>query len=222
MGRLRTISYVDPADADKPKSPAGDGLPRQAALAVRTGGQILVDQLEQNEVELAFCVPGESYLPVLDALLDSPIRLISARHEASAANMAEAYGKLTGRPGVCLVTRGPGATHASVGVHTAWQDSTPMLLLVGQVPRGHLGREAFQEMDFGALFGSTAWVGQADSAARPPELVSRAFSATLSGRPARPSSLFRRTCCSRSPTSRMPGGHGDATVTRGGRPRTRS
>jgi acetolactate synthase I/II/III large subunit len=150
---------------------------------MRTGGHILVDQLEQNEVELAFCVPGESYLPVLDALLDSPIRLISARHEASAANMAEAYGKLTGRPGVCLVTRGPGATHASVGVHTARQDSTPMLLLVGQVPRAHLGREAFQEMDFGALFGSTAWVGQADSAERLPELVSRAFSATLSGRP---------------------------------------
>jgi acetolactate synthase-1/2/3 large subunit len=151
---------------------------------VRSGGRILVDQLELNGVDLAFCVPGESYLPVLDALHDSPIRLISARHEASAANMAEAYGKLTGRPGVCLVTRGPGATHACVGVHTADQDSTPMLLLVGQVPKGHLGREAFQEMDFEAFFGSTArWVGQAESAERLPELVARALDAAVSGRP---------------------------------------
>jgi acetolactate synthase I/II/III large subunit len=150
---------------------------------VRTGGQILVDALEANGVDLAFCVPGESYLPVLDALHDSPIRLISARHEASAANMAEAYGKLTGRPGICIVTRGPGATHASVGVHTAWQDSTPMLLLVGQVPREALGREAFQEIDYGAFFGSTAWVAQAESAVGLPKLVSEAIAATLSARP---------------------------------------
>jgi acetolactate synthase I/II/III large subunit len=150
---------------------------------MRTGGQILVDALEANGVQIAFCVPGESYLPVLDALHDSPVRLISARHEASAANMAEAYGKLTGRPGVCIVTRGPGATQASVGVHTARQDSTPMLLLVGQVPRSHLGREAFQELDFGAFFGSTAWVAQAESAAGLPELVAQAIAATLSGRP---------------------------------------
>ena len=106
---------------------------------MRSGGRALVDQLELHGVELAFCVPGESYLPVLDALHDSPIRLISCRHEAAAANMAEAYGKLTGRPGICFVTRGPGATHASVGVHTADQDSTPMILFVGQVPRGHAG-----------------------------------------------------------------------------------
>src|SRR5881409_1280855 len=92
----------------------------------RTGGQILVDQLALHGVELAFGVPGESYLAVLDALHDAPLRLIVTRHEAGAANMAEAYGKLTGRPGVCLVTRGPGATHASVGVHTAFQDSTPI------------------------------------------------------------------------------------------------
>ncbi len=150
---------------------------------MRSGGQILVDALEANGVDLAFCVPGESYLPILDALHHSPIRLISARHEASAANMAEAYGKLTGRPGICLVTRGPGATHASVGVHTAWQDSTPFLLLVGQVPRGMLGREAFQEMDYSAVFGSTAWVRQAESAAGLPELVAEALTATLSGRP---------------------------------------
>jgi acetolactate synthase-1/2/3 large subunit len=151
---------------------------------VRSGGRILVDQLELNGVGVAYCVPGESYLPILDALHDSPIRLISARHEASASNMAEAYGKLTGRPGVCFVTRGPGATHASVGVHTAAQDSTPMVLLVGQVPRPVLGREAFQEMDYGAFFGSTVrWVGQADSADRIPELMAHAFSAALSGRP---------------------------------------
>ena len=150
----------------------------------RSGGRILVDQLELNGVGLVSCVPGESYLPVLDALYDSPIRLISCRHEGAAANMAEACGKLTGRPGVCVVTRGPGATHASVGVHTAAQDSTPLLLLVGQVPREMLGREAFQEMDYQAVFGSVAkWVGQADEAERIPELVSRAFAAMLSGRP---------------------------------------
>jgi acetolactate synthase I/II/III large subunit len=150
----------------------------------RTGGRILVDQLELNGVGLVSCVPGESYLAVLDALHDSPIRLISCRHEGAAANMAEAWGKLTGRPGVCLVTRGPGATHASVGVHTAAQDSTPLLLLVGQVPRGMLGREAFQELDYEAFFGSVAkWVGQADDVERIPELVARAFSAMLSGRP---------------------------------------
>ena len=150
----------------------------------RNGGRILVDQLELNGVGLVSCVPGESYLAVLDALHDSPIRLISCRHEGAAANMAEACGKLTGRPGVCLVTRGPGATHASVGVHTAAQDSTPLLLLVGQVPREMLGREAFQEMDYEALFGSVAkWVGQAEAADQIPELVSRAFAAMLSGRP---------------------------------------
>jgi acetolactate synthase-1/2/3 large subunit len=150
----------------------------------RTGGRILVDQLELNGVGLVSCVPGESYLAVLDALHDSPIRLIACRHEGAAANMAEAWGKLTGRPGVCIVTRGPGATHASVGVHTAAQDSTPLLLLVGQVPLSMLGREAFQEMDYEKLFGSVAkWVGQADDVERIPELVSRAFAAMLSGRP---------------------------------------
>ena len=108
--------------------------------APRTGGQLVVDQLVIHGVDLVFCVPGESYLAVLDALHDSPIRLVSCRHEAAAANMAEAYGKLTGRPGICLVTRGPGSTHASVGVHIASQDSTPMILLVGQVPREFRGR----------------------------------------------------------------------------------
>jgi len=151
---------------------------------MRSGGQILVDQLELHGVDTAFCVPGESYLAVLDALYDSPIRLVVCRHEAGAANMAEAYGKLTERPGVCLVTRGPGATHASVGVHTAFQDSTPMLLLVGQVARSMLGREAFQELDYGLVFGSMAkWASQIDSAERVPELVARAFAVATSGRP---------------------------------------
>jgi acetolactate synthase-1/2/3 large subunit len=150
----------------------------------RTGGRILVDQLELNGVELAFCLPGESFLSVLDALYDSPIRLVSCRHEQGAANAAEAYGKLTGRPGVCIVTRGPGATQAAVGVHTARQDSTPMLLLVGQVPRAFRGREAWQELDYERAFGSiakAAW--EVDAAERIPEHVARAFTVALSGRP---------------------------------------
>jgi acetolactate synthase-1/2/3 large subunit len=152
----------------------------------RTGGQVLVDQLELHGVQHAFCVPGESYLPVLDALHDANIRLVSCRHEAAAANMAEAYGKLTGRPGVCLVTRGPGATHASVGVHIASQDSTPMIVLVGQVPTASLGRDAFQELDYPHAFGGLGlakWVSEADAPERLPELVSRAFSVAASGRP---------------------------------------
>jgi acetolactate synthase-1/2/3 large subunit len=152
----------------------------------RTGGQVLVDQLEVHGVRHAFCVPGESYLPVLDALHDAAIRLVSCRHEAAAANMAESYGKLTGRPGVCLVTRGPGATHASVGVHIASQDSTPMILLVGQVPRASRGRDAFQELDYPHAFGGLGlakWVAEADTAERLPELVARAFSVALAGRP---------------------------------------
>jgi acetolactate synthase I/II/III large subunit len=150
----------------------------------RSGGQVLVDQLVLHGTELAFGVPGESYLAVLDALHDAPLRLVVTRHEGGAANMAEAYGKLTGRPGVCLVTRGPGATHASNGVHTAFQDSTPMLLLVGQVARDTLGREAFQELDYRAVFGSMAkWATQIDSAERVPEIVARAFAVATSGRP---------------------------------------
>jgi acetolactate synthase I/II/III large subunit len=151
---------------------------------MRTGGRILVDQLELNGADLAFCLPGESFLPVLDALYDSPVRLVSCRHEQGAANAAEAYGKLTGRPGICLVTRGPGATQAAVGVHTARQDSTPMLLLVGQVPRGFRGREAWQELDYAETFGGiaeAAW--EIDAAERIPEHVARAYSLALSGRP---------------------------------------
>jgi acetolactate synthase I/II/III large subunit len=150
----------------------------------RTGGQVLVSALEQNGVDVAFCLPGESFLPVLDALYDSPIRLVSSRHEQGASNAAEAYGKLTGRPGVCLVTRGPGATQAAVGVHTAKQDSTPMLLLVGQVPRAFRGREAWQELDYERVFGGiakAAW--EVDRADRMPEHVHEAFSVALAGRP---------------------------------------
>ena len=121
---------------------------------------------------------------MLDALRDTPIRLVVARHEAGAANMAEAYGKLTGRPGVCFVTRAPGATHAATGVFTSFQDSTPLVLFVGQVPRAHLGREAFQELDYEAAFGSYAKaVVQADVAERLPELIARAFHTAAAGRP---------------------------------------
>jgi acetolactate synthase-1/2/3 large subunit len=150
----------------------------------RTGGQLLVDQLLVHGADVAFGVPGESYLPVLDALRDSPLRYVICRHEGGAANMADAYGKLTGRPGICLVTRGPGAMHASVGVHTAFQDSTPLILLVGQVSREMLGREAFQEVDFERMFAPLAkWAAQIDDAALIPETVARAFRVATSGRP---------------------------------------
>jgi len=153
---------------------------------VRSGGQLLADQLALHAVELAFCVPGESYLALLDGLYShrSTLRVITCRHEAAAANAADAYGKLTGRPGVCMVTRGPGATHASTGVHTAMQDSTPMVLLVGQVPRAHRGREAFQEVDYEQLFGHLAkWVYEIDRPERIPEIVARAFATAVAGRP---------------------------------------
>jgi acetolactate synthase-1/2/3 large subunit len=150
----------------------------------RTGARILVDQLVVHGVDTASCIPGESYIAVLDALRDAPIRLLVARHEAGAANMAEAYGKLTGRPGVCFVTRAPGATHASVGVHTAYQDSTPLVLFIGQVPRRHLGREAFQELDYTRMYGQMAkWVTTVERAADFPEVIARAFHLASSGRP---------------------------------------
>jgi acetolactate synthase I/II/III large subunit len=150
----------------------------------RHGGKVLVDQLAIHGADLAFCVPGESFLAVLDGLYDSPVRLIVCRHEAGAANMADAYGKLTGRPGICIVTRGPGAAHAAVGVHTAFQDSTPLILLVGQVASNQAEREAFQEVDFRRMFGPLAkWVAQVDRTDRIPELVARAFATATSGRP---------------------------------------
>jgi acetolactate synthase I/II/III large subunit len=153
---------------------------------MRTGGKLLADQLALHGCELAFCVPGESYLPLLDGLFDhrDRIRVITCRHEAAAANAAEASGKLTGRPGVCMVTRGPGATQAAVGVHTARQDSTPLLMLVGQVARAHRGREAFQEIDCQAVFGSMAkGIFEIEEAGRIPELLASAFGLAASGRP---------------------------------------
>ena len=155
-----------------------------ATAPMRSGGQILVDALRLQGVGRVYCVPGESYLPVLDALHDVPeIALVSARHEGAAANMAEADGKLTGRPGICMVTRGPGATHASIGVHTAFQDSTPMVLFIGQVARSARDREGFQEVDFRAMFAPLAkWVAEIEDPARIPEYVARAFRVALSGR----------------------------------------
>lgn len=155
-------------------------------MTQRSGAQLLVDQLILHGVDTVFCVPGESYLRVLDALFaqrDS-LRLITARQEGGAAYMAEAYGKLTGQPGICFVTRGPGAGNASIGVHTAFQDSTPLILFVGQVPRSQVGRDAFQEVDYRSMFAPLAkWVIQIDNAGRIPEFVSRAFHLATSGRP---------------------------------------
>jgi acetolactate synthase I/II/III large subunit len=150
----------------------------------RTGGQILIDQLVAQGVERVTCVPGESYLAALDALHDSPIDVMICRAEGGAAMMAEAYGKLTGRPGICFVTRGPGATNASHGVHIAMQDSTPMILFVGQVDTGMREREAFQELDYKAVFGTMAkWAVEIDRPERIPELVARAFRVAMQGRP---------------------------------------
>jgi acetolactate synthase-1/2/3 large subunit len=159
-------------------------LQSNAAVQKVTGGQILVEALRRQGVDRVYCVPGESYLQVLDALHDVPeIAVVSARHEGAAANMAEADGKLTGVPGICFVTRGPGATHASVGVHTAFQDSTPMVLFIGQVARHARDREGFQEVDFRAMFSPLAkWAAEIDSAARIPEYVARAFRVATSGR----------------------------------------
>ena len=150
----------------------------------RTGGQILVDALHVHGVDTAFGVPGESYLDVLDALYDSQIRFVINRQEGGAAFMAEAYGKLTGKPGICFVTRGPGATNASIGVHTAFQDSTPLILFIGQVGNDFADREAFQEIDYRRMFGEMAkWVAQIDRADRIPEYIARAFQVATSGRP---------------------------------------
>ena len=150
----------------------------------RTGGQVLVDQLLAQGVERLTCVPGESYLAVLDALHDSGIDAMICRNEGGAAIMAEAYGKLTGRPGICFVTRGPGATNASHGVHIAAQDSTPMILFIGQVARDMREREAFQEVDYKHFFGGMAkWVVEVDQVARLPELIARAFRTAMQGRP---------------------------------------
>jgi acetolactate synthase-1/2/3 large subunit len=150
----------------------------------RTGGEILIDQLAIQGVRHVFCVPGESYLAALDAFHDSPIKLTVCRHESAAAMMAEAVGKATGKPGICFVTRGPGATNASAGIHIARQDSTPMIMFVGQVGRHMREREAFQELDYRDVFGGLAkWATEIDDPARIPEFVSRAFHTACNGRP---------------------------------------
>ena len=153
---------------------------------MRTGGKILVDQLIAQGTDQVFCVPGESYLEILNALYDVPneVRVYNARHEAGAANMAEAYGKLTGNPGVLLVTRGPGACHASIGVHIAYQDSTPLILIIGQVSQGMRDREAFQEIDYQAMFGPISkWCAEINSVDRIPEYIAKAYNLAVSGRP---------------------------------------
>lgn len=155
-------------------------------LPSRTGGQILVDALRIHGIDTVFCVPGESFLAVLEGLYQrrDAIRLIVARQEGGAAHMAEAHAKLTGEPGVCFVTRGPGSTNASIAVHTARQDSTPLILFVGQVGRDAMGREAWQEIDYRHMFGHIAkWVDQIDDARRIPEYINRAFHVATSGRP---------------------------------------
>jgi acetolactate synthase I/II/III large subunit len=151
---------------------------------MRTAAEVLVDQLIVNGVRHAFCVPGESYLAVLDAFHDRDLAITVCRQEGGAAMMAEAVGKATGRPGVCFVTRGPGATNASAGIHIARQDSSPMIMFVGQVARHMREREAFQELDYRAVFGSmTKWATEIDDPARVPEIVSRAFYMAANGRP---------------------------------------
>ncbi len=166
--------------AHRPQPPATD-----TATSLRSGGRILATQLRIHGVERAFCVPGESYLALLDALYDIPeIALVICRHESGAAMMADAYARLSGRPGICLVTRGPGATNASAGVHIAYQDSVPLILLVGQVARGMRDREAFQEVDLRQMYAPLAkWAAQIDDARRIPEYASRAFYTATAGRP---------------------------------------
>lgn len=151
---------------------------------MRTGGQILVDQLRIQGVDRGYCVPGESYLAVLDALYDTDIELITCRHEGGASMMAEAYGKLTNKPGICFVTRGPGFVNAMSGVHVAMQDSTPMIVFVGQIDTAMRDREAFQEVNYRTLLNDhVKWVTEIDDPARIPELVGRAFHIAISGRP---------------------------------------
>jgi acetolactate synthase-1/2/3 large subunit len=155
-------------------------------LRTRHGGKILADALAAQGVKVAFGVPGESYLPVLDGLYDlkDRLRFVVCRQEGGASYMAEAYGKLTGEPGVLFVTRGPGATNGAIGVHTGLQDSTPMVVFVGQVPNEFAEREAFQEIDYRRMYGQMAkWVAQIDRVERIPEYVSRAFHTAMAGRP---------------------------------------
>ena len=153
-------------------------MPDVPSSNLRTGGQIIVDCLRLHGVNTVFCVPGESYLATLDAFYDvqEEIKLVVCRQEGGVSNMAEAWGKMTGKPGIGFVTRGPGATNASIGIHTAQQDSTPLILFIGQIARDMSEREAFQEVDYRRMFGEmTKWVAQIENAARIPEMISRAF-----------------------------------------------
>ena len=153
---------------------------------MQNGGKVLVQSLVNLGATKAFGVPGESYLPVLDALYDTQgaLDFILCRNEGGAAYMAAAYGKLTGQPGICMVTRGPGATNASVGIHTAHQDSTPMIIFVGQVGTDLKEREAFQEVDYRAFFGPLAkWATEIEDTDRIPEIMARAWKTATSGRP---------------------------------------
>lgn len=155
-----------------------------AAGMKRTGGQLIVEALKANGVSRVSCVPGESYLAVLDALYESGIETVVCRQEGGAAMMADTWGRLTGEPGICMVTRGPGATNASAGLHIARQDSIPMILFIGQVQRDAREREAFQEVEYRRAFTEFAkWVGEIDDARRIPEFVTRAFAVATSGRP---------------------------------------
>lgn len=168
------------------KNKTSEGATMSSLKTQRTGGQILVEALLLHEVDTVFCVPGESFLSALDALYEhkEKIELFTCRHESGATHMAEAYGKITGKPGISFVTRGPGATNASIAVHTASQDSTPLILFIGQVPRNHARREAWQEIDYRAMFSGIAkWVDQIDHASRIPEFIARAFHIATSGRP---------------------------------------
>ena len=161
-------------------------MPDVPSSNLRTGGQIIVDCLRLHGVNTVFCVPGESYLATLDAFYDvqEEIKLVVCRQEGGVSNMAEAWGKMTGKPGIGFVTRGPGATNASIGIHTAQQDSTPLILFIGQIARDMSEREAFQEVDYRRMFGEmTKWVAQIENAARIPEMISRAFHVATSGRP---------------------------------------
>ena len=174
MNKAPTNTSVAP-DNVKPQTPT-----------LRSGGHILADQLKLLGADKVFCVPGESFLDFLDGLYDhaGSIQTIVCRHEGGASNMADAYAKMTGKPGICAVTRGPGATNAANGVHTAFQDSTPMILLIGQVSRKMVDREAFQEMDYRHVFGQMAkWVAQIEDTSRIPEYISRAWKIAQSGRP---------------------------------------
>jgi acetolactate synthase-1/2/3 large subunit len=183
-GLTAHLAAIKAYNAGRCESGSVAEMPMRGKDNIRTAAEILVDQLQIHGVRHVFCVPGESYLAVLDAFHDSDLAVTVCRQEGGAAMMAEAVGKATGRPGVCFVTRGPGATNASPGIHIARQDSTPLVMFVGQVARDMCGREAFQEIDYRAMFGSmTKWATEIEDPARIPEIVSRAFYTAANGRP---------------------------------------